>query len=42
MNHLHEWTDARVILVRDVKLSNGSRPAEIKYKRCKQCRKVLF
>jgi hypothetical protein len=40
--HWHEWVLMKVLLVRDQKLSNGSRPTEIKYKRCKQCGKVLW
>lgn len=42
MSHWHEWREAKVILYRDVELSKGSRPTEIKYKRCIRCKAVLF
>lgn len=41
-SHWHEWRVERVILVRDQQMSNGSRPAEVKYKRCIRCKAVLF
>lgn len=40
-DHYHSWKTVFVILQRDKVLSNGSRAAEIKYKRC-ACGKVLL
>lgn len=42
MSHWHEWKVEKVLLVRDWRMSNGARPAEIKYKRCLKCKVVLF